>query len=282
MILTLLVMGVFCYTATVYAKGTFKTVANGYKDKYTFKVDMDGDGKQNTLVAAFKENNGFRKVSVKMDGKNVLSMNAPFFYSIHIQYISLSKKAQFLYFHGYGDSGMPSIQSVYQYDKSTKKLKKILDLENYLGTAGQVVKVSNNTVTFSNGCGIPLTGRIKWNFAFIYKNNRFTLKSNTATVKYAGTLKTNDGYDKYFAKSQYVVETSFSAYTKPEGTKIAFTASKGKVLKLLKIKLYQGGLYFQFSDPSGKKGWVRGYQRGSYIGAVFCGINRRLAGGFYG
>ena len=277
---------------TVYAKTTLKTLADRTSEKnIQFKADMNGDGKADSFSVNISPVQGYKHlVKVKMNGKQVLSTKQDFSYTYTVQYIALSQKAQFLYIHGRGDSNMPGIHSIYRYVPSKQKFASVLNFANYLGTAGLVTKVTSKSIYVSNGCGMPSSGRVKWTFVFDYNSGKgkFGIHSSTATVKYSQLMQLNDGYDSYFAKSRYIVKKAFSAYTGVKMQKMAFKTSPGEVLQLKKIRLYNKGLYLQFTNSAGKTGWIHGYQKygtgdqSNVSGMVFEGVGSRLAGGFFG
>lgn len=290
--IVMLIVCVFGLSTTAYASASYKTIVDeGSSSKYSFKVDMNGDGKADSIVATFgaTTDNWKRIVTVKMNGEKVLSLSADNFYSMRIQYVNLSKNAQFLYFHGYGDSRMPSIQALFRYDKSKKKMVKALNLMTHLGTAQKIVSVGTNSVTFSNGCAIACAGRVSWKFTYVYSGGKFSLKSPTAAAKYANaSYVKGDGYDKYFAKSKYKAKKAFTVYSDLGGTKKAYNVKEGQVLQLKKIRYYKKGLYLQFANAAGKTGWIHGYQTYGTGNSdnvpydLFYGVSQRLAGGFYG
>lgn len=291
--LVLMLLGLFSLTTQAGAKPSFKTLCTyNTKARFSYKVDMTGDGKADTL--AFKigaqQSNATQRILIQMNGTRVLLGTVPYSYGYDIQYIALTNKAQFLYIHGKGDSNMPGLHTVFRYDASKKRLVKALNLGTYLGTAGLVTKVTSSTISMSNGCMPRSVGRISWTFVFKYNTSKgiFTLSRPTAAVKSAVVATWNDGYDYYFKKSRYVASKSFSTYTSVSMKQKAYTVAVKDVLQMTKIGFYKKGLYIQFKNKAGKAGWIHAYQAyntgstSNLMGSIFYGVDNRSAGGFYG
>ena len=291
--LVLMSLALFGLATEVSAKASFKTLCSyNTGSRFSYKVDMTGDGKADTLAFTMGKykSDGTQNVLIKMNGTRVLLTNVPYSYGYYIQYITLSNKAEFIYILGRGDSNMPGLHAVYRYDASRKKLVKALDLAAYLGTSGLVAKVTTGTISMSNGSTLIPVGRVSWTYTFKYSaaSGKFKLSSTSATVKSAAMTDRNDGYDSYFKKSQFVAAKSFSTYTTVSMKKTAYKVSVNDVLQMKKIRLYKKGLYIQFKNKAGKTGWIHAYQKyntgnqSDILSGIFYGVNIRSAGGFYG
>ena len=127
------------------------------------------------------------------------------------------------------------------------------------------------------------TGWIECTYTFVFKNGKFKLKSNTASVKSLFTRHVvNDKYGKYLAKNQFVADKTLKFYKNSNLKKFAFTAKKGDVVTLKKIKIAGEKTYLQFKKGS-KSGWVKVFNDYTSVypdneHGWFGGILYRLAG----
>lgn len=276
----ILTFGVLMGSGAVQA-ATLKTLCDYSRTPSTHSIDLNGDGKKDSVKISYgfdsKNSGRINRVKVHLNKKPVLNVSAVGALGVDVQYMRLSKNKEFLYLCGYGDSHMPSISSVYRYDRSKKKMVKVLFLKERGRIGGTVDKVSSNSIRFTNSCMPNLTGRVKWQYTYIYRNGEFRLKSASAPAySIIGIINLGDGYEKYFKKNQFVADQPMTFYTTPKRTKKAFTISSGKVVKLKKMTIGPDQrIYFQFQYGR-KTGWI------SEDSGQFRGVMRRCAGGFFG
>lgn len=278
MIIMMMLMSTSAYAATL------KSVT--VNKNRTYKWDMTHDGKADSVKFTFtkdRHNSGCcKKLQISVNGKKAYSASNLWAYEFQVQYIKISKTKEFLYIVGRGDSNYPCIRKIFRYDTASKKLVEAADLSKYTGTVWGIKKVSGNNLTISYTCGPSSVGRIKWNYIYEYNSakKKFVLKSSTAAVKCAvSNYDPGDGYTSYFKKNMYKTAKSITAYNNKLCTQKAFVIPAGKWLIMKKIYVNKSGkMNIQFKYGT-KTIWIPCDKNGS---PYFEGINKRLAGGFYG
>ena len=185
---------------------------------------------------------------------------------------------------------MEIMNGIYKYNNKTKKLVRVLNLKQYPLQAYQVTGATSSEIKVKFG-GQPIeTGWINCKYTFVYKNGGFKLKSNTTAAQ---TMFKNydynpDGYGKYFKDNKFKTSKKLKFYTNTNLNKVSYTAKKGAVLKLKKVKMVGSKVYLQFQ--SGKKtGWRKVFNNNVYNYSLenwedvsksgwFYGVYNRLAG----
>ncbi len=214
-----------------------------YDDRnLTFYKDITGDGKKDeiTVKTNLNQYDMIQSTQVFVKGKKALTItkNAGYYYSVDVNYLKMSKSKEFLQIIGYGDNEWRAVNAIYRYDKKNGKLKKVLDLTNGINSASDVVKVTSKNIQVQHSYQPTETGWVNWKYTYIFKNGKFKLKKSTASVKSSlNEYDNGDGYFKYFKDSKFKASKSLTFYTSTSQKKKAFTAKKGSVLKLKKIKV---------------------------------------------
>ncbi len=261
----------------------------------TVRQDITRDGKKDTLrfkLTMDEEEYAVEKVQVYVNGKKALTLNNKnaYYYSLTVQYLYLSKSREFLQIYGTGDNDYVVSNAIYSYNAKTKKLQKILDLSSSSMIAQDVVSATGSQIRIEYTGQPSETGWLKCRFTYVYKNGGFQLKSNSTTsVKSVlgsfGDYK-NDGLGTRFAKNQFVVSNKRTFYTGTSLQQAAFTAQKGDILTLRKLRIIGKNVYLQFVNSSGTTGWqkvfgsdVYDYSRSDMEkSGWFDGVFYRLAG----
>lgn len=259
--------------------------------RHTINRDINGDNKKDEITVNAARNSYYmvNSIKVSVNGKNALtiSKNSGSYYGVSVYYIKMSKTKEFLQIIGLGDNNWKAVNAIYQYNKKTGKMKKVLELTSGLNSAGSVEKATSKNIQIGHSYQTPETARVNWKYTYTFKNGKFKLKSSTAAVKSSLTTYDNgDGYFKYFKKSKFKAMKSLTFYTSTSQKKKAFTARKGNVLTLKKIKVSGKKVYMQFQ--LGKKtGWkkvdndyskIYNYTMNGVTGGWFYGVRDRLAG----
>ena len=290
MLITMLTIFCLCsmWTISTQAAGISK-LCNYTEKNLTFKRDITGDGKIDTIKLKLVKDryHALDKVNIFINGKKSGSLDCNNSYGISVNYISMSKKNVFLQIYSLGPNDYVEANSIFKYNKKTKKLDNVLDFQKVAGggsmDAHDVTSVSGSQIkVFYTGQPCE-TGRIECTYTFVFKNGKFKLKSNTTSVKSLFTkYVVNDKYGKYLAKHQFVAEKNLNFYKNSNLSKVSFTAKKGDILTLKKIKIAGGKTYLQFKKGA-KTGWVKVYNDYPSVypdneHGWFCGILYRLAG----
>ena len=256
----------------------------------TFKKDITGDGKADTIkLKLVKEDDWFLdKVNVFINGKKAASINAENSYAISVNYIVLSKKNVFLQIYGFAENDYVVNNNIYKYNKKTKKLENVLNFSKVAGgtsmRAQGVTSASGSQIKVAYSGQPCETGWLDCTYTFVYKNGKFKLKSNTTAVKSIFTKHVvDDAYGKYLAKNQFVAIRTLKFYKTSSLKKVSFTAKKGDVLTLKKMKIAGGKTYLQFKKGN-KIGWIKVFNDYMQVypdfenSGWFGGIYYRLAG----
>ena len=269
-----------CFNAPAITKAAVKTVPakNGV---YNAKVDMNGDGKADAIkITTSKDKNDYiNKIKVTMNKKTVYSksLKDSSFCWIKVTYANMSNSREFLQFVGHGDNDCITFNQIYTYNKKRKKLNCINSFNTNASYQNEIVAADKNYVTIHNSDQPAEVGWISWNIPF-YKYSKGKLvaaTTSTTTVKSLIANNKKDKYSKYFAKNQFVTAKKLTFYN---GSKVAYTVPKGKVVTLTKLSLSKDVIYLQFKYGK-KTGWahVNGTKY-NFSKPWFQGVNARLAG----
>lgn len=259
---------------------TVKKVCEYKSQKVTFKKDVTGDGKTDTVVftpTRDKYGQWIKKIKVSINGKKVLTLNTTG-YDFSVNYIQLSKNKNFLQIYTHGDSSYVPQNFIYRVDKKGTKLTKVLELSDAIVRSGAiyargVVSAAGNTIKVAYDTQPGETGWVSWNYSYKYSGNKFKRTSSTASVKSMLTYDRGDGYTALFRKNQFKACKSIKFYKNTNLSSVSFTAKKNDILKMKKIKVTDKALYIQFQKGN-KTGWQIVKKKLGW----FYGVTNRLAG----
>lgn len=264
-----------CMFGTVSVQAaTVKKVSVYAKKKVTFKEDVTGDGKADTIVITpVKGNYGMPigTIKVSVNGKRVLKLKTTG-YGFTTNYIQLSKNKKFLQIYTEGDGGSIPTNCIYQFDKKGTKLTQVLDLKIGVAEAKGVISASGNTIKVPFSKQPAAVGWVSWNYSYKYTGGKFKLTSSIASVK-STMSDIGDGYTALFRKNKFKARKTILFYKKTNLSELSFTAEKGDILKMKRIKVSDKSVYIQFQKGN-KTGWQkvdRGYD-------WFYGVSDRLIG----
>lgn len=253
---------------------TVKKVCEYKSKKVTFKKDVTGDGKVDTVIFAptlDKYGQWIKKIKVSVNGKKVLTLNSTG-YEFSVNYIQLSKNKNFLQIYTHGDSDYVPQNFIYRVDKKGTKLTKMLDLSQGIVRAGGVISAAGNTIKVGYTTQPGETGWVSWNYSYKYSGNKFKRTSSTASVKSMLTYDRGDGYTALFRKNQFKACKSIKFYKNTNLSSVSFTAKKNDILKMKKIKVTDKAVYIQFQKGN-KTGWQIVKKKIGW----FYGVTNRLA-----
>ena len=268
-----------CFNAPAITKAAVKTVPakNGV---YNAKVDMNGDGKADAIkITTSKDKNDYiNKIKVTMNKKTVYSksLKDSSFCWIKVTYANMSNSREFLQFVGHGDNDYITFNQIYTYNKKRKKLNCINSFNTNASYQNEIVAADKNYVTIHNSDQPAEVGWISWNIPYKYSKGKLVAATtSTTTVKSLIANNKKDKYSKYFAKNQFVTAKKLTFYN---GSKVAYTVPKGKVVTLTKLSLSKDVIYLQFKYGK-KTGWahVNGAKY-NFSKPWFQGVDARLAG----
>lgn len=276
-----LVMALSVQSVSAQAASVKKVCRNVSRNR-TFYQDLTGDGKKDQVtLKLYMDRYGYlvEKANVYVNGKKALTISDIGGYNATIQYVYQAKSREFLQIYFTSDNDYVVKNCLYQYNKKTGKLVRVLNLSGSKGKPGDIVKVTSKSVRAEFSCQPAETGWINWVYEYTWKNGKFVLKSNIADVKSSLSFyDPGDGYTKYFKKNQFVTANKIKFYTSTSLGKTAFTANRGDVLTLKKIKVSGNNVYLQFKKGS-KTGWQKVYRTNAYD---YSGSNPGKTGWFYG
>lgn len=261
--------------------GKVTRISTYLNNNKTLHRDITGDGKADAIRFKFTkdEYGSILKMQIYVNGKKAAAYtyDAYYSYGMTVNYVYLSKSRVFLQIYGNGDNDYIVNNALYSYKSG--KLKKVLDLSKYRMQAGDVVSASKSQIKVAY-TGQPMeTGRLYCELGYTYKSGRFKLKSNTTSVHSTlGSSWDHDEYEMYFINNQFVVANKRTFYTSSSMKKKAFTAYRGDVLTLKKIKVTSNKVYLQFKKGN-KTGWQRVFRNNVYD---FAWDNWQDSGWFYG
>ena len=268
-----------CFNAPAITKAAVKTVPakNGV---YNAKVDMSGDGKADAIkITTSKDKNDYiNKIKVTMNKKTVYSksLKDSSFCWIKVTYANMSNSREFLQFVGHGDNDCITFNQIYTYNKKRKKLNCINSFNTNASYQNEIVAADKNYVTIHNSDQPAEVGWISWNIPYKYSKGKLVAATtSTTTVKSLIANNKKDKYSKYFAKNQFVTAKKLTFYN---GSKVAYTVPKGKVVTLTKLSLSKDVIYLQFKYGK-KTGWISVNNKNyDFESPYFKKVNSRLAG----
>lgn len=271
------------------AAAVTKRVGSISSGSMSFKEDVTHDGKKDKVaIYTSLTDDMITKFIVQVNGKTTLTVkNLDESYYMNVRYIKTSKSKEFVQIYTTGASDYVSHNCLYRYDKSSGKMKKVVDLTkayNGMLSVTDVVGAKKNKITVSAYVQPQTTAGLNLTLTYKYKKGKMKLASKTATSVESAVagFTSDDNYGSYFAQNKYVCCRTLKFKTKAAGSKVAFKATKNSVVKLKKIKYKNKKLYGQFSQK-GKKGWILLYSKKmpSYYEegeGYFYGVLSRMAG----
>lgn len=250
----------FCNIRAQAASLSKKTTLFDQTEK-KLSYDMTGDGKRDNIrICATKWSSGFyKKFMIDVNGKKALTLNfkdGPCSL-LYLQYISCSRKNNYLLIEAYPDASFVTLRKIYKY--SGGRLKEAVDLlgSNTFSVV-DIKKVTSSSIKIRIVCTLSEIGVLEWNFTYKPSGNKLKLKNSTAAVKSLGD-PFDDGssakYFKYFKKNQFITRTGRRYYTSSSLKKKAFSTKSGEILTLKKIKVSGKKMYLCFKKGK-KTGWI--------------------------
>lgn len=137
------------------------------------------------------------------------------------------------------------------YCLQNSKLKSVYDFQKYYNQYADyyltdIAKVSGNTIKISVMAQFFVTGSVRFDMNFTYKDGKFKRTSNTFALKYKTMGR----------KNKWTANRKIKVYKKAGSKKLAYTLKKGNVVKLNKV-VYKGNkVYFQVKKSNGKTGYI--------------------------
>lgn len=251
--------------------------------KSSCKVDLDGDGKKETLKLKTTLEYDFyiKDADLYVNDKKVLSFHAlDDVINISMDYCKMTNSKIFIRLVLSGDSDIVHLDNFYKYNAKEKKMftaGKLLDV-NGACTETIIKNVSSTEIKVSYRRQFPKIGSILWTSNYIVKDDKLKLKSNMskATCAYRGNnFYYQDEYGKKFEKNEYEAMRKFKLYTDTSLKNVSFSAEKGNILILKNIKFVKDRFYVQFGKGR-KTGWIKVEPSNGHI--LFYGVSYRLAG----
>lgn len=263
----------------------------------TFYQDITRDGKPDKIRLKVITDEAYgesvEKVKVYVNGKNAGTIQYEAYSNcgIKVYYIYMSQNREFLQICEASGNDYVGTNELYSYQASTGKLKKVCTFPREAMNIRNVVSASSSRIQVLVTGQPTETGWIQGELTYVYKNGKFQLKSNVLPVKslfYKNGDISSDQYAAYLNRNQYVVANKRAFYTTTGMKKKAFTAKRGDVLTLKKMKISGKKVYLQFQKGS-KTGWQRVFRNNVYDYSIsdwdeiaktgwFYGIYQRLAG----
>lgn len=293
-----ILIAVLCFCAAVLLAGVFavpvhpqaavkKTGILVSGSKTSCRLDLDGDGKKEKVelkTSMDEEQAFFSTVSFYVDGSETLSFQNMQMTMVMADYVQMNNSAVFLRVQTTTDNDCVVTDRFYTYDPAKKKLveaaKLLEDLCGVLNAQAEIDSVDSAEINVAYQMQFDEIGRVKWNSTYTFQNGKLKLKSNTMEAKSSiGDMVLNeDGYNSRFQKNQFQAMRRIRLYDNTALKSVSYTAAKGDILKLTKMKYAGKSLFVQFSKD-GKKGWMKLGQSGlEDPSSLFYGVAPRLAG----
>ena len=210
-----------------------------------------------------------------MDGKEVLSYDDLDINQVTADYIALDESNIFLRIVTNSDNDYVITDRFYVYDRSRQKLSEVAKLleEQYhiTNSWAEVKSVTDSKILINYQMQFDEIGKVKWTSAYVLKEGKLRLKSNTMHAKstLAGTMTINeDPYGSLFQKNQFQAMRKIRFYKNTDLKQLSYTANPKDILKLTKLKYVQDYFYVQFSKGN-KTGWMKMGQAGVEI-YIYC------------
>ncbi len=265
-----------------------KTSILGSGGKTVCRVDLDGDGTKEKLeiqISYDEYEAFFSNVCFLVDGKEVLSYDDLDINQVTADYIALDESNIFLRIVTNSDNDYVITDRFYVYDRSRQKLSEVAKLleEQYhiTNSWAEVKSVTDSKILINYQMQFDEIGKVKWTSAYVLKEGKLRLKSNTMHAKstLAGTMTINeDPYGSLFQKNQFQAMRKIRFYKNTDLKQLSYTANPKDILKLTKLKYVQDYFYVQFSKGN-KTGWMKLGQAGvENPSGFFYGVASRLAG----
>ena len=291
-------MAVFCFCAVVLLAGAFavpvhakaavkKTNILMSSSVTSCMVDLDGDGKKEKveLKTSFDDDQVFfSTVRFYVDGKAALSFQNMQMTLVMADYVQMNESDIFLRVYTTTDNDCVITDRFYFYDPAKKKLveaaKLLEDVCGVMHARAEIQSVNSTEISVAYQMQFDEIGRVKWNSSYTVLNGKLKLKSNTMKVKstHGDVMLNEDGYNSRFKKNQFQAMQKIRLYSNTDLKSVSYTAARGDVLKLIKMKYVGKSLYVQFSKGD-KKGWMKlGQSRLDNPSSLFYGVASRLAG----
>lgn len=281
-----LLVGIFAVPVSTEAavKETDILISSG---KTSCQADLDGDGKKEKVelkTSLDDQNVYFSKVRFYVNGKAALSYKNTQMTMIRADYVQLNNSDIFLRVYTTTDNDCVVTDRFYIYDPAKQKLleaAKLLDeLCGVIHAQAEISSVSGTEIKTAYQMQFDEIGRVKWNSIYTVEDGNLKLKSADMKAKsiMGNTMLNEDGYNSRFKKNQFQAMRKIRLYSNTDLKSISYTASKGDVLKLIKMKYEEESLYVQFSNGA-KKGWMKlGLDGLDDPSSLFYGVAARLAG----
>lgn len=131
------------------------------------------------------------------------------------------------------------------------KLESVYDFQKYYNKYADyylvdIVKVSGNTIKTSVMGQFFVTGIIRFDMNVSYKDGEFERISDSFALQYKTAAR----------KNKWTVNRKIKVYKETGSKKLAYTLTKGTVVKLNKV-VYKGNkVYFQVKKSDGKTGYI--------------------------
>lgn len=255
--------------------------------KTSCKLDLDGDGKKEKveLKTSFDDEQAFfSTVSFYVNGKEALTYQNMQMTMVMADYVQMNDSAIFLRVYATTDNDCVVTDRFYIYDPAKKKLaeaaKLLEDLCGVIHAQAQISSVNSTQISVAYQMQFDEIGRVQWNSSYTIQSGKLKLKSNTMKAQsiMRDIMLNEDGYNSRFQKNQFQAMRKIRLYSNTDLKSVSYTAVKGDVLKLAKMKYTGKSLFVQFSKD-GKQGWMKLGQSGlDDPSGLFYGVASRLAG----
>lgn len=255
--------------------------------KTSCRADLDGDGKKEKVelkTSLDNEKAFFSKVRFYVNGKVALSYKNMHMTMARADYVQMNDSDIFLRVYTTTDNDCVVTDRFYIYDSAKQKLveaAKLLDeLCGVIHAQANISSVSETEIKTAYQMQFDEIGRVKWNSSYTVEDGELKLKSDTMKVKsiMGNTMLNEDGYNSRFKKNEFQAMRKIRLYSNTDLDSVSYTAAKGDILKLIKMKYEEESLYVQFSNGT-KKGWMKlGQDELDDPSSLFYGVAARLAG----
>lgn len=217
-----------------------------------YQYDVDGDGVSDQIKMEIVYNNDrsySRVLKIFVNDVKVFQQKRiedPIWY---VRLIRLQNQKVFFDIYSTISSDDACMHQLYCVQNS--KLKSVYDFQKYYNKYADyyltdIAKVSGNTVKISVMAQFFVTGSVRFEMNFTYKDGKFKRTSNTFALKYKTMAR----------KNKWTANRKIKVYKKAGSKKLAYTLKKGNVVKLNKV-VYKGNkVYFQVKKSNGKTGYI--------------------------
>lgn len=277
--LALLAGALLLPTTEAHATTKIKTQVLSSDQKSLYSVDLDGDGKKEKLslkTEAEKGSGDLAEASLIVNDKAALTFKKTQALSMTVDSVQLAEGDIYLRVLLTGANDFREFDCFYRYDADKKRMVKQVELMDS-GRSGiallESVKGMDIKVRYEQQ--FSEIGRVTWKSTYTSEDGKLKLKSASAPAKCVDPRTPDfDDYGKLFKKNQLQAAGPVKLYTDTTLKKASFTAKKGDILTLKKIKYVKGKFYVQLAKGK-KSGWMQLKDRGD---TLFEGVAERLAG----